>query len=164
MIPERTTAVKRLRKLNQRTKIVRGGSSAGKTIAILCILIDYALRHENKEISIVSESIPHLRRGALRDFLKIMKGLNRYREKEFNRSTLKYEFWTGSYIEFFSTDQPELINMQNMTVYFYFKDSTLLKIEGKTGVYNNKTFDMKFTLYDGENLLFRLDSFRELTP
>ena len=27
-----------------------------------------------------------------------------------------------------------------------------------------KTFDMKFTLYDGENLLFRLDSFRELTP
>ncbi len=52
MKPERTTAVKRLRKLNQRTKIVRGGSSAGKTIAILCILIDYALRHENKEISV----------------------------------------------------------------------------------------------------------------
>tara|TARA_E500000331_G_scaffold245564_1_gene235991 strand:- start:54 stop:647 length:594 start_codon:yes stop_codon:yes gene_type:complete len=44
----------------------------------------------------------------------------------------------------FSTDQPELINMQNMTVYFYFNDSTILKIEGKTGVYNNKTFDMKF--------------------
>ena len=107
MKPERTTAVKRLRKLNQRTKIVRGGSSAGKTIAILCILIDYALRHDNKEISIVSESIPHLRRGALKDFLGIMKGLNRYREKEFNRSTLKYEFWTGSYIEFFSTDQPD---------------------------------------------------------
>ena len=41
MKPSRTTAVKRLRKLNQRTKIVRGGSSAGKTIAILCILIDY---------------------------------------------------------------------------------------------------------------------------
>ena len=107
MKPERTTAVKRLRKLNQRTKIVRGGSSAGKTIAILCILIDYALRHENKEISVVSESIPHLRRGALKDFLGIMKGLNRYREKEFNRRTLKYEFWTGSYTEFFSTDQPD---------------------------------------------------------
>ena len=27
-----------------------------------------------------------------------------------------------------------------------------------------KTFDMKFTLYDGENLLFRLESFKELTP
>lgn len=44
----------------------------------------------------------------------------------------------------FSTNQPELINMQNMTVYFYFKDSTVLKIKSKTGVYNNKTFDMKF--------------------
>ena len=75
MKPRRTTAVNRLRELKQRTKIVRGGSSAGKTIAILCILIDYALRHENKEISIVSESIPHLRRGALKDFLGIMKGL-----------------------------------------------------------------------------------------
>jgi len=27
-----------------------------------------------------------------------------------------------------------------------------------------KTFDMKFTLHDGENLLFRLESFKELTP
>ena len=107
MIPTRTTAVKRLRQLNQRTKIVRGGSSAGKTIAILCILIDYAVRNENKEISIVSESIPHLRRGALKDFLGIMKGLHRYKEKQFNRSTLKYEFSSGSYIEFFSTDQPD---------------------------------------------------------
>ena len=107
MIPTRTTAVKRLRQLNQRTKIVRGGSSAGKTIAILCILIDYAVKNENKEISIVSESIPHLRRGALKDFLGIMKGLHRYKEKQFNRSTLKYEFSSGSYIEFFSTDQPD---------------------------------------------------------
>ena len=107
MKPKRTTAVKRLRKLNQRTKIVRGGSSAGKTIAILCILIDYAIKNETKEISIVSESIPHLRRGALKDFLSILKGVNRYREKQFNRSTLKYEFVSGSYIEFFSTDQPD---------------------------------------------------------
>ena len=27
-----------------------------------------------------------------------------------------------------------------------------------------KIFDMKFTLYDGENLLFRLESLKELTP
>ena len=40
MKPERTTAVNRLRELKQRTKIVRGGSSDGKTIEILCILID----------------------------------------------------------------------------------------------------------------------------
>ena len=107
MRPSRTTAVNKLRELKQRTKIIRGGSSAGKTIAILCILIDYAIRNKNKEISVVAESIPHLRRGALKDFLSIMRGVNRYKEKQFNRSTLKYEFVSGSYIEFFSTDQPD---------------------------------------------------------
>jgi len=102
-----TQAVKRLRKLDKRIKIIRGGSSAGKTIAILMILIDYAIKNPYKEISVVAESIPHLRRGALKDFLSIMKGTHRYDERKFNRSTLKYEFSTGSYIEFFSTDQPD---------------------------------------------------------
>ena len=107
MKPRRTTAFFKLKELNERIRIVRGGSSAGKTIAILCLLIHYAGTNENKEISIVSESIPHLRRGALKDFLSILKALNRYQEKKFNRSILKYTFDTGSYIEFFSTDQPD---------------------------------------------------------
>ena len=43
---------------------------------------------------------------------------------------------------------------------------TTFSYSGLKNMVNNfvKTFDMKFTLYDGENLLFRLDSFRELTP
>ena len=52
----KTQAVKRLRKLDKRTKIIRGGSSAGKTIAILMILIDYAIKNEGKEISVVNLS------------------------------------------------------------------------------------------------------------
>ena len=98
MRPRRTTAFFKLKELNERIRIVRGGSSAGKTVAILCLLIHYAGTNKNKEISIVSESIPHLRRGALKDFLSILKALNRYQEKKFNRSTLKYTFDTGSYI------------------------------------------------------------------
>ena len=107
MIPTRTTAFYKLKELKSRTKIVRGGTSAGKTIGILCLLIHYAGTNENKEISVVAESIPHLRRGALKDFINILKGLNRFYENSFNRSTLKYTFDTGSYIEFFSTDQPD---------------------------------------------------------
>jgi phage terminase large subunit len=103
----KTIALAKLRKLDKRIRIVRGGTSAGKTICILLILIDYAIRNPNKEISVVSESIPHLRRGALKDFLSILKSLNRYKERQYNRSTLKYEFTNGSYIEFFSTDQPD---------------------------------------------------------
>jgi phage terminase large subunit len=103
----KTLALDKLRSLDSRTKIIRGGSSAGKTIAILLILIDYAIRNKGKEVSVVSESIPHLRRGALKDFLNILKALNRYDDKKYNKSTLKYEFSNGSYIEFFSTDQPD---------------------------------------------------------
>jgi len=113
-----TQAVKRLRKLNKRIKIIRGGSSAGKTIAILMILIDYAIKNKHKEISVVAESVPHLRRGALKDFLSIMKGTYRYDERKFNRSTLKYEFSNGSYIEFFSTDQPDKLRGARRTDLF----------------------------------------------
>jgi phage terminase large subunit len=113
-----TQAVKRLRKLNKRIKIIRGGSSAGKTIAILMILIDYAIKNPYKEISIVAESIPHLRRGGLKDFLNLLKLTNRYDERKFNRSTLKYEFSTGSYIEFFSTDQPDKLRGARRTDLF----------------------------------------------
>ena len=84
-----TKAVKRLRKLEKRIRIIRGGTSAGKTVAILMILIDYAIKNPNKEISVVAESVPHLRRGALRDFLQIMKQTNRYSERKFNKSTFK---------------------------------------------------------------------------
>jgi len=75
-----TTAIKKLLKLKKRKKIVQGGTSAGKTFGILPILIDRAIRTPNVEISVVSESIPHLRRGALKDFLKIMMMTNRYND------------------------------------------------------------------------------------
>lgn len=104
---KKTIAFNKLKNLQSRLRIVKGGTSASKTISILCLLIDYAIRNEGKEISVVSESIPHLRRGALKDFLGILKGLNRYKDNQFNKSTLKYTFTNGSYIEFFSTDQPD---------------------------------------------------------
>lgn len=112
---KKTQALNKLRELNSRTKIVRGGTSAGKTICILAILIDYAIKNEGKEISVVSESIPHLRRGAMKDAINILKGLNRYKESQFNRSNLKYTFTNGSYIEFFSTDQPDKLRGSRRT-------------------------------------------------
>jgi phage terminase large subunit len=102
-----TTAIKKMSRLKARKRIVQGGTSAGKTFGILPLLIDQAIKEPNLEISVVSESIPHLRRGALKDFLKIMIMLNRYRDSQFNKSTLKYTFGNGSYIEFFSVDQPD---------------------------------------------------------
>jgi phage terminase large subunit len=102
-----TTAIKKMLRLKKRKRIIQGGTLAGKTFGVLPILIDKAIREPLLEISVVSESIPHLRRGALKDFLKIMMMTNRYRDVQFNKSTLKYTFANGSYIEFFSVDQPD---------------------------------------------------------
>lgn len=102
-----TTAIRKLRKLQKRIKVIPGGTSAGKTFGILPILIDKAIKNDFMEISVVSESVPHLRRGALKDFEKIMHSTNRWRDDGMNKSLLKYTFHNGSFIEFFSVDQPD---------------------------------------------------------
>ena len=102
-----TTAIRKLYALKKRKKVIQGGTSAGKTFGILPILIDRCIRTPYLETSVVSESIPHLRRGAMKDFLKIMIETNRFRDNQWNRSSLKYTFTNGSYIEFFSVEQPD---------------------------------------------------------
>jgi phage terminase large subunit len=100
----RTTAIRKILRLKNRIKIIQGGTSAGKTFGILPILISKAAKRPLMEISVVAESIPHLRRGALKDFLSMMKSGFRYVDKRFNKSLLRYDFDNGSYIEFFSAD------------------------------------------------------------
>ena len=99
-----TTAIDKIEALQKRIKIIQGGTSAGKTYSVLAVLITKAASYSRTEISVVAESIPHLRRGALKDFLKIMKENNRYFDERFNKSLLRYEFSNGSVMEFFSAD------------------------------------------------------------
>jgi phage terminase large subunit len=101
-----TTGTHKLLKLNKRLRGVAGGTSAGKTISILLILIDYAQSHEGELISVVSESFPHLRRGAMRDFLNIMQQHHYFKDDRWSKTDYTYSFETGSKIEFFSADQP----------------------------------------------------------
>lgn len=101
-----TSATSKLLKLNKRIRGVAGGTSAGKTISILTILIDYAQSHEGELISVVSESFPHLRRGAMRDFLNIMQQHHYFKDDLWSKTDYTYTFETGSKIEFFSADQP----------------------------------------------------------
>ncbi len=99
------TATKKIQKLNNRIKAVAGGTSASKTISILLILIDLAQTDESpKRTSVVSESLPHLKRGAMRDFLDIMKAHGYYVDAQWNRTDNIYTFETGSQIEFFAAD------------------------------------------------------------
>ena len=99
-----TTTLKKIRSLKKKIRAIVGGTSAGKTISILMVLIDKCIKTPKLEVSVVGESIHSLRRGALKDWEKIMKDTNRWIEGNFNKSTLKYTFTNGSYIEFFSVD------------------------------------------------------------
>jgi phage terminase large subunit len=101
---QKTTAQSKIAKLKKRVRVVRGGTSSSKTFSIIPLLIDYAIKTPKSEISIVAETIPQLRRGALRDFLKIMDLIGMYDDSRFNKSSLVYTFSNGSYIEFFSAD------------------------------------------------------------
>jgi phage terminase large subunit len=113
-----TTAQKKISKLKKRIRIVQGGTSSSKTFTIIPLLIQYAIQKPNSEISIVAESVPHLRRGAVKDFLKIMDWTGNFNHNNFNKSNLTYKFSNGSYIEFFSADMPDKLRGARRDVLF----------------------------------------------
>jgi len=103
----KTTALKKLAKLEKRYRLTAGGTSASKTISWLQLLIAMAQTDKTPTLtSVVSESFPHLRRGAMRDFLNIMQEHNYYRDDRWSKTDYTYTFESGSKIEFFSADQP----------------------------------------------------------
>lgn len=88
---------------SKRYIINQGGTSSSKTYSILQLLILIALKKDNLLISIVSESLPHLKRGAMRDFQNILLSMNLYNDAMHNKSN--NEFIIGnSKVEFFSAD------------------------------------------------------------
>jgi phage terminase large subunit len=143
----RTTAINKIIALKKRVKIIQGGTSAGKTFGILPVLISKAANKPLLEISVVAESIPHLRRGALKDFLTIMKSTNRYFDERFNKSLLRYEFGNGSYIEFFSAD-----------------DSSKLRGARRDILYINECNNIEFESYNELAIRTKREVFLDFNP
>jgi phage terminase large subunit len=99
-----TTALKKISSLRKRLRIIQGGTSASKTFSILAYLIHTAQTNENLVISVVSESLPHLKKGAMRDFQNIMRWQRYWRDDEWSKTKFIYRFANGSIVEFFSVD------------------------------------------------------------
>jgi len=91
----------------ERTLILQGGTSSTKTYSVLQFLYSLATYAETPLlISIVAETMPALRRGAMRDFFKIVGSA--YVERNHNRSDAIYK--TGlSQIEFFGADNEDKV-------------------------------------------------------
>jgi phage terminase large subunit len=138
----RTTVINKIKGLTKFVKGIQGGTSAGKTFGVLPVLIDIAAKNPLTEISIVAESIPHLKRGAMKDFKKIMIETGRFVDDRWNATDFKYNFANGSQIEFFSADNDAKLRgarrdylymneANNMTFHAY----TELASRTKKGVY-----------------------------
>lgn len=94
-----------------RLHINEGGTRSTKTYSILQLLLVIALHDKKPTLtSVVSETFPHLRRGAIRDFQKILKTDGLWSEAQWSASTNTYTLPNGSQIEFFSADSPDKVH------------------------------------------------------
>ena len=101
-----TTATRKVFELSKRIRAIAGGTSASKTISILIWLIDYCqIKQEHAKLcTVVSESYPHLEKGAMLDFKNIMQDRGYWKDDKWNGSRHQYTFETGNVLEFFSVD------------------------------------------------------------
>lgn len=86
----------------------QGGSSSGKTYSILQVLFTKAVSDYNV-ITVVGESIPNLKSGALRDALDIYNSSPILKSliSDYNRTDRIFQFSNGSIMEFKSYENPQ---------------------------------------------------------
>ena len=86
-----------------------GGTRSGKTFANLQCVFELAAQDTVPTItSVVSETFPHLKRGAIRDFQVVLDDY--WDEKCWSRGEYVYTLRNGSIIEFFSADSPAKVH------------------------------------------------------
>ena len=93
---------------NAKTDIVinQGGTSSGKTYAIMQNLFLHAIEEPNQVITVVGQDIPNLKVGALRDAENIVASSEVLQSyiNNYNKSDRVFTFFNSSIIEFKSYD------------------------------------------------------------
>jgi phage terminase large subunit len=96
--------------------INQGGTSSSKSYSIMQLLL--LIAHRRKVlISIVSETMPHLKRGIMRDFFDLLKAEDLYIEANHNKTDNIYQMNEGK-IEFFSCDSPARVHGPRRDILF----------------------------------------------
>ena len=91
-----------------RRALNEGGTESSKTWSILQLLILIAENAKRQLLtSVVSESLPHLKRGAIRDFFRILDE-NPDHSPRYNKTEHRYTFGKGV-IEFFGADEADKV-------------------------------------------------------
>jgi phage terminase large subunit len=128
-----TTALRKLVRLKKRIWVVQGGQGAAKTFSILIIIANHARSCPNKEIFIASQELTKMRITIIKDFVKILKAIGIYDDRNFIAGTL-YRFENGSFIKFIGLDKEDLgkglrsdlvfVNEANKTTFETFRELT----------------------------------------
>ena len=90
-----------------RTIVNKGGTRSSKTWSILQLLYIIAVKSKRpRTISVVSESLPHLKRGCIRDFETMLKADNLWDENNWNATDKIYHV-NNCQIEFIGAETPD---------------------------------------------------------
>ena len=101
----------------KRRVLNEGGTYSSKTWSILQLLILIASHAKSKLIiSVVSESLPHLKRGAIRDFFRILDE-TQDNNPQYNKTEHIYSF-KNAVIEFFGADEADKIRGPRRDILF----------------------------------------------
>lgn len=95
----------------------QGGTGSAKTCSLVDLLICEGLTTKTS-ISITSLSLPHLKKGAMRDWQMLMDKNGIYSESKHNKTDHTYVYPSGGYIEFFSLDQARKVRGPRRDVLF----------------------------------------------
>lgn len=87
---------------NHNVIVNKGGTRSGKTWSLLQLCATLATHCDGILISVVGETVPFLKRGAIRDFQSMMG--RAWNKDKWNATDMIYTFDNGSQIEFFSAD------------------------------------------------------------
>lgn len=84
----------------------KGSTRSSKTYSIMQLLVMIArFSAHQRTISVVSESMPHLKKGCIKDFKEILSAEKIWNDKKWNATDKVYRI-NNSSIEFFSADNP----------------------------------------------------------
>lgn len=109
MTLQETTALRKIRAMKKRIRIVQGGTSAGKTYDILLDELNEAIIQDGILTTIMSDTMPNLRHGAMRDFIKICHETNVWDVAEWNSTYSTLTLPNRSIIEFYSADSEDAL-------------------------------------------------------
>ena len=117
MTLQETTALRKILAMKKRIRIVQGGTSAGKTYDILMDELDEAIRQKGILTTIMSDTMPNLRHGAMRDFIKIAKETGAWDFADWNSTYSTFALPNGSTIEFYSADSEDALGARRDRLY-----------------------------------------------